>query len=161
MDRHKTYKHGMTNPTDDYSPDQFRTLLEDGAREAYLRPWHRLERGLRLNRLRLFIEEVAPQFIMGKEEREGLFVFLQKALDKKLLNTLKVVQYDKDTQRITTIRGLEIKREEDVLKWNFSVKKARTADTTRKKKKEELPSTSTLAPITETKIEDKESSLSL
>lgn len=158
MDRHKTHKHGTTNPTEDSSPDPFRTLLEDGAREAYLRPWHRLERGLRLNRLRLFIEEVAPQFTMGKEEREGLFVFLQKALDKKLLNTLKVVQYDQDTQRITTIRGLEIKWEGDVLKWNFSVKKTRTADTTRKKKKEELPSTSTLAPVAETKIEEKESS---
>jgi len=157
MDRHKTHKHGVTD-SEGGGSESFRALLEDGAREAYLRPWHRLERGLRLNRIRLFIEEIAPQFTMSKEDREGFFVFLQKALDKKLLNTLKVVQYDQDTQRITTIRGLEIKRDGDVLKWNFSVKKVRSADTTRKKKKEELPSISTIAPVTETKIEEKESS---
>jgi hypothetical protein len=149
MDRHKTQKHGVDH---DGGSDQFRNLLEDGAREAYLRPWHRLERGLRLNRIRLFIEEIAPQFDMSKENRDDFFIFLQKALDKKLLNTLKVVQYDQDTQRITTIRGLEIKLDNGVLKWNFSIKKPSTAGT-RKKKKEEVPSISTIPA----KIEEKES----
>jgi len=124
--------------------EAFKNLLEDSAREAYLRPWHRLERGLRLNRLRIFIEDVAPQFTMAKEEKDDLFVFLQKALDKKLLNTLKVVNYDQDTQRITTIKGFEIKRNaEGVLKWVFSTKKPK-ADATRKKKKEDVPSVSTM-----------------
>ena len=83
-ERHVTLKKGNAE-TDN---DAFKTLLEDSAREAYVRPWHRLERGLRLNRLRFFIEEVAPQYQMTKEERDGFFLFLQKALDKKLLNTL-------------------------------------------------------------------------
>ena len=152
MDRHKTQKHGVDH---DGGSEQFKNLLEDGAREAYLRPWHRLERGLRLNRIRLFIEEIAPQFEMSKEHRDEFFIFLQKALDKKLLNTLKVVQYDQDTQRITTIRGLEIKQDNGVLKWNFSIKKPSTG-TTRKKKKEEIPSISTIL----TKIEEKESTTS-
>lgn len=139
MERHVTLKKG-TAETDN---DTFKTLLEDSAREAYVRPWHRLERGLRLNRLRFFIEEVAPQYQMTKEERDGFFLFLQKALDKKLLNTLKVVQYDQETQRIVTIKGLEIKRSaEGVLKWAFSAKKLKT-EGTRKKRKEELPSVST------------------
>jgi hypothetical protein len=122
----------------------FRSLLEDSAREAYSRPWHRIERGLRLNRLRIFVEDISPQFEMNKEEKEAFFLFLQKALDKKLLNTLKVVIYDQGTQKITSIRGLEIKRnQEGILKWGFSAKKQRT-DTTRKKKKDETPSVSTI-----------------
>jgi hypothetical protein len=121
----------------------FKVLLEDSAREAYSRPWHRIERGLRLNRLRIFVEEVAPQFSMTKEDKDNFFIFLQKALDKKLLNTLKVVIYDQEKQRITQIRGLEIKRnQEGALKWAFSVKKAGAA-ATRKRKKDEIPSIST------------------
>jgi hypothetical protein len=125
----------------------FKTLLEDSAREAYSRPWHRIERGLRLNRLRIFVEEVDPQYNMTKEEKDGLFLFLQKSLDKKLLNTLKVVQYDQEKQRIVTIRGLEIKRNEDgVLKWGFHVKKPKVEGTRKKKKGEET--------TVEIKIED-------
>ena len=139
-ERHVTLKKGNAEMD---GGDTFKALLEDSAREAYVRPWHRLERGLRLNRLRFFIEEVAPQYQMTKEERDGFFLFLQKALDKKLLNTLKVVQYDQETQRIVTIKGLEIKRSaEGVLKWAFSAKKVKT-EGTRKKRKEELPSVST------------------
>ena len=68
------------------------TLLEDSAREAYMRPWHRIERGLRLNRLRIFTEDLSPQYNMSKEEKEKFFEFLQKTLDKKLLNTIKIIQ---------------------------------------------------------------------
>jgi hypothetical protein len=125
----------------------FKSLLEDSAKEAYSRPWHRIERGLRLNRLRIFIEEIAPQFDMSKEDKEAFFQFLQKSHDKKLLNTLKVVNYDQEKQRITAIRGLEIKRnQEGVLKWCFSNKPVKT-DGTRKKRKDTIP---TLSSVPET-----------
>lgn len=134
MDRHKTQKKDSKDET-------FKTLLEDSAKEAYSRPWHRIERGLRLNRLRIFVEDISVQFVMTKDEKESFFIFLQKALDKKLLNTLKVVQYDQETQRIKLIKGLEIKRHQDILKWGF-VKKLKSE--TRKKKRDEI----------ETKIEE-------
>lgn len=146
--RHKTQKKPLSDVDVDMAvapetDSSLKGLLEDSAREAYSRPWHRIERGLRLNRLRIFVEEVAPQFGMTKDEREGFFIFLQKSLDKKLLNTLKVVIYDQEKQRITQIRGLEIKRnQEGALKWGFSVKKQRT-EATRKKRKEDVPSIST------------------
>jgi hypothetical protein len=140
----------LANPS-----DSFRTLLEEGARDAYSRQWHRLERGLRLNRIRIFIEDISPQYSLTISEKEGLFEFLRNALDKKLLNTLKVVVYDQSTQRITTIKGLELKRNDNgVLHYDFSSKKSRTTDTTRKKKKgDELPSVST---DLKNKIEEKE-----
>ncbi len=148
--RHKTYKKVTVSDSTTNEiiepEDAFKTLLEDSAKEAYSRPWHRLERGLRLNRLRIFIEDVSPQFLMTADDKTGLFVFLQKALDKKLLNTLKVVNYDTDTQRITAIKGLEILRTDTgSLKWTLNAKKTKP-DATRKKKKEELPSVSTILP---------------
>jgi hypothetical protein len=150
----KTHKRSINEAENEIiePDDTFKTLLEDSAREAYSRPWHRIERGLRLNRLRIFVEEIGPQFQMTVQEKEGFFNFLQKGLDKKLLNTLKVVNYDQEKQRIMQIRGLEIKRNpEGVLKWGFSVKKQRT-EGTRKKKKDEIPIISL-----ETKIENTES----
>lgn len=151
----KTYKKTASDNEILEQDDTFKTLLEDSAREAYSRPWHRIERGLRLNRLRIFVEEIVPQFEMTIQEKENFFVFLQKGLDKKLLNTLKVVNYDQEKQRITAIRGLEIKRNpEGILKWGFSVKKQR-ADITRKKRRDEIPSVSTQP--TETKIENSDS----
>lgn len=154
--RHNKTQKRQTNDGMDCNQNEtnFKNLLEDSAREAYSRPWHRIERGLRLNRLRIFIEQIAPQYNMTKEEKDVFFLFLQKALDKKLLNTLKVVNYDQESQRITTIRGLEIKRtDEGQLKWGFSTKKPRTDATRKKKKGDEAPSVSTNSENTSVKIE--------
>lgn len=143
--RHKTQKRTITDLNEKSEQEEnFKSLLEDSAREAYSRPWHRLERGLRLNRIRMYIEEIAAQNNMTKEEKEAFFIYLQKALDKKLLNTLKVVQYEQEKQKIQAIRGLEIKRNaEGQLKWGFSAKKQRT-DVTRKKKKDDAQATNVL-----------------
>lgn len=119
--------------------ERFTSLLRSGAEEAYMRPWHRIERGLRLNRIRIFIEEISPQFDMTKEEKDDLFTVLQKAHDQKRLNTLKVVQYDPEKQRILAIRGLELKRTaEGILKGSLGFSKD-TTNTTRKKKKTDEP----------------------
>lgn len=158
--RHKTQKKTLNDSENQIKVnepnDTFKTLLEDSAREAYSRPWHRIERGLRLNRLRIFVEDVSPQFNITKDEKDAFFVFLQKALDKKLLNTLKVVNYDQETQRIASIRGLEIKRNQDgILKWGFSTKKQKPDGTRKKKRGDDVALLSTDAEVTnQTKIED-------
>jgi hypothetical protein len=148
--RHKTQKNATTsasaNPVITYQEEKnssLKTLLEGGAREAYARPWHRLERGLRLNRLRLFLEDIAVTYGMTEEEKSMCFVTLQKALDKKLLNTLKVVIYDQETQRIVTIKGLDIHRTPEGKLICDSSMKVSSYEGTRKKKK--VPSVS--API--------------
>ena len=101
------------------------TLLDGGIEDAYKRPWHRIERGLRLNRLRAFIAEgPAIEHSMTDDEKAALFLYVQKALDKKLLNTLKIVQYDVDKMKIVSIKGFDCKRNaEGVLTWTLSAKK--------------------------------------
>ena len=74
---HKKPFNDIENPVGE-ADTSFKNLLEDSTREAYCRPWHRIERGLRLNRLRIFIEEVGPQFTMTKDEKDAFFIFLQK-----------------------------------------------------------------------------------
>lgn len=147
--RHKTQKKPISDPP--ATEETFKVLLEDSAREAYMRPWHRIERGLRLNRLRIYVEDVAPAHNMTKEEKESFFTYLQRALDKKLLNTLKVVQYSQETQRITAIKGLEVGRQSSgAMRWAFVTKKPRGTEVgTRKKKKDDTPQTDHIAKIEE------------
>ncbi len=132
FNRHKTQK----NPTP-LENERLKTMIEASTNDAYSRAWHRIERGLRLNRIRMFINDVATQYEMSDKERGELFEFLQKLLDKKQLNTLKVVNYDQVQQKITTIKGLEMQRDDNgTLVWIFNQKKVRP-DVTRKKKKGE------------------------
>jgi len=136
--------------------DSLKKLLDGGVRIALQRPWHRIERGLRLGRLRQFVDDVAPQYHMIDKDKESFFTFLQKSLDNKLLNTIKVVDYDQETERIRTIKGLEIKRNlEGNLRWAFSSKTIKKEAGTRKKKKPEPSVSTVIDPLPETKIEEK------
>lgn len=119
------------------TPDPFRNLLDESAREAFRRPWHRLERGLRLNRLRMYVEEMTAQCSFVPDEKERFFAFLQNALDRKLLNTHKIVEYLPELQKIKTIKGLEVRRAPTgEAKWGFI--RVKKAEGTRRKRQEKL-----------------------
>lgn len=81
-------------------------FLNHNASQAYKRPWHRLERGLRLNRLSKFIQGEKKKWSLSKEDTEYLTNILQKSLEKKLLNSKTAVVYNLDTEEIDEIRGL-------------------------------------------------------
>ena len=119
--------------TEQAGGDHLRNLLDTSAKEAFARPWHRLERGLRLNRLRMYGEEMAPQCSFTADEKSRFFAFLSNALDRKLLNTHKIVDYDLDAQKIKSIRGLEVRRISDgTIKWGFT--RVKKVDGTRRRR---------------------------
>lgn len=65
------------------------------------KPWLRLERGIRLQKLRTFAEE---QNEYNEVEKEALNKMLVKANDAKVLNTKQQIQYENG--KILSIRGL-------------------------------------------------------
>jgi hypothetical protein len=81
-------------------------FLNLNASQAYKRRWHLLERGLRLNRLSLFIAAEKEKLNLSDEDTEYLTNVLHRSLDKKLLNSKTTVVYDIDTEQIQEIRGL-------------------------------------------------------
>ncbi len=93
--------------------DQFLKFLESNSEDAYTRPWHRLERGLRLNRLRRFADEEAARFQLQDDEKQALNTLLSKALDKKQLNSKSIVNYDESEQKILEIKGLVFHKQAD------------------------------------------------
>jgi len=81
-------------------------MLHNEAGNAYKKPWHRLERGLRLNRLRLFAENFARVRGLKPTEVTALLQLLTKSLDKKALNSKMTVIYDMEKEEITEIKPL-------------------------------------------------------
>jgi len=86
--------------------DTLEQMLSAEADTAYKKAWHRLERGLRLNRLRAFSENLATQRGLKQVEQQNLLTLLTKALDKKLLNSKTAVVYDVEKEEITEIKPL-------------------------------------------------------
>jgi hypothetical protein len=85
---------------------ELENFLNINASEAYKRPWHRLERGLRLNRLRKFIDCEKERLSLTPEDTEILRGKLEKAMDKKLLNSKTSVVYNIEKEEIQEIKGL-------------------------------------------------------
>ena len=112
--RNKTLK----RPHDDgtvppNASDVLRDFLDAEAENAYNRPWHRLERGFRLNRLRKFTEEEAVKTQLSPSEVQQLLLVLTKALDRRLLNTKSTVIYEQELGEIKEIKGLIMHRQAD------------------------------------------------
>ncbi len=108
-------------------------FLDQDADGAYKRQWHRLERGLRLNRLRKFSEEEAQRLHLSDTEKQSLYSLLAKSLDKKLLNSKTAVIYDQEKETITEIKGLVMHRNSEGIVL-FQLLDKQKAVTFRKKK---------------------------
>ena len=107
--RNKTVRKVVTQDVSgvDYSFNQsLEAMLDKEAGQMYRRPWHRLERGLRLNRLRLFVDNLAATRGLKAAEQTSLLSLLTKALDRKLLNSKTAVLYDIEKESITEIKPL-------------------------------------------------------
>ena len=112
--------------------DSLEQMLSAEADTAYRKPWHRLERGLRLNRLRAFSESLTTQRGLKIVEQQNLLTLLTKALDKKLLNSKTAVIYDTEKEEITEIKPLVMHQNADgnIL---FQILERRNAVTFRKR----------------------------
>jgi hypothetical protein len=108
--RNKTVRrsqHDSSGAVVDFSVNTaLQNIIEREAENAYKKPWHRLERGLRLNRIRLFTEDMAKARGLKPSEKTALQNLLIKALDKKLLNSKTAVEYDAEEEKIKEIKPL-------------------------------------------------------
>ncbi len=107
--------------------EQFLKFLASNSDDTYTRPWHKLEPGVRKNRLRKFVEDEAERFQFTEEDKVNMFQVLLKALDKKQLNSKSVVNYDQEKQSILEIKGLLFHKQADgKLHFQFSERKVGT-----------------------------------
>lgn len=156
--RNRTFRksaHDLSSNVIDFAVnDSLQKLIAAEAGTAYKRPWHRLERGLRLNRLRAFTDDLGAKRGLKDSEKQALLTLLSKALDKKLLNSKTSVEYDQEEEVIKEIKPLVMHQSAtgEVL---FQLLEKRNAVTFRKKSQDKTvdqptviiePETSELQP---------------
>jgi hypothetical protein len=81
------------------------TFFNAESASALLKPWLRLERGLRLQRFRTFADEYPG---LSSDEKESLYKVLVRANDARVLNTKQQIVYEDG--KIQSIRGLRMSR---------------------------------------------------
>ena len=82
------------------------SFLDTNANDAFRRPWHRLERGLRLNRIRRFISSEKAKLNLSDADTEYLTNLLHKKFKSLELNSKSAVVYNVEAQEILEIKGL-------------------------------------------------------
>ena len=87
-------------------PSSLESFLDDNALQAYKRPWHRLETGLRMNRIRKFVEKETVRLSLQDVDVKDLSSLLLRYLKNKKLNSKTMVIYDQESEEIKEIRGL-------------------------------------------------------
>jgi len=117
----------------------FKTLAND-AENSLKRPWHKLERGLRIGRIREFVAREVERLKMDSEDSDALFKLLIKALDRKLLNSKAAVTYDLESE----IKGL-VSHTSALNKTKFQILEKKPA-ATQKKRAATPTSAATLQP---------------
>ena len=118
MNRNRTIRkhHDLSGSTifKDYSLNEnLQEMLKKESEIAFKKPWHRLERGMRLNRLRLFAESMKDSKGLQESEVVSLLTLLTRSLDKKLLNSKNSVVYDMENERILEIKNLVMHQKAD------------------------------------------------
>jgi hypothetical protein len=99
--------HDLSANSVDYSANEsLQKMIAAEADSAYKKPWHRLERGLRMNRIRMFVEDLAMKRGFKESEKQSLLGLLMKSLDKKMLNSKTSVEYDAEEEMIKEIKPL-------------------------------------------------------
>lgn len=83
----------------------FQYLSQD-AGNALKRPWHKLERGLRIGRIREYATRETDRLKLNAEDADQLFKLLLRGLDRKMLSSKAAVTYDNEKEQITEIKGL-------------------------------------------------------
>lgn len=113
-------------------------MLSQDATNALKRPWHKLERGLRIGRIREFVARETERLKLSAEDSDTLFKLLLKGLDRKLLSSKAAVTYEPEVEQITEIKGL-VAHLTATGSTKFQLLEKKTGTTLKRRAKEPLP----------------------
>jgi hypothetical protein len=120
-----------------FSEKTYQALSQD-ADNALKRPWHKLERGLRIGRLREFVAREKVKQNLCEEDSSALFKLLTAGLDRKMLSSKAAVTYDHEEEKITEINGL-VPQNMEAGRVKYQLLEKRTVGTQKKRSTKETP----------------------
>jgi len=103
------YKHIINNGKETKTSNDLsnlETFLENEKKNNIAEPWSKLDKTVKIKKMLLFAEQYKIIKTLEESEYEHLLLFLKDCLDRKKLNRVKDVIYDKTTGLIKDIPGL-------------------------------------------------------
>lgn len=72
--------------------------------------WSQLNKMTKLEKLYSYVDDISTDENLSSKDIDDLKKYLRVCLDRKLLQRMKDISYDKETEKITKINGLIIKK---------------------------------------------------
>ena len=117
LDNNKTNEKGDLSENKEVEPIEFGSDLEDMDQEEedkdekpdprFTLPWNKLEKGVKMNRLLIFIQSQREEHTLTEQQSKELKNLLFKACENGLFNKISDVEYDESKAEIKSIKNLE------------------------------------------------------
>jgi len=85
-------------------------FLEDNKSNKQNEPWSKLDKTVKTKKIFQYTQEYAKKNNLTSEEESGLYAFLRDSLDRKKLQRVKDVDYDKTSGEIKDIPALHFNK---------------------------------------------------
>lgn len=109
------YKNMLLNPNKNiFSKKEHSHTLDDFLDSKQptvikMKTWSQLNKMEKLNKLYQYVDSISPEYNFTEKDRNELKQYLKKCLNRKQLQRIKDIQYDKKDGNIKKINGLHIK----------------------------------------------------
>ena len=113
--------------------DDLLKKLEAEKELRFKKPWSKLEKGNKLNRLNLYIEEETKEKELSEDISKKLKKLLHTIFEKGILSKSSEIEYCNETCKILNIKNLIY--DEDKKEYNFNLPKKTVKPTTKSKSK--------------------------
>lgn len=112
--KYQTMLHNGTtiNFDDQSTQENIDTYLKNEQKDtSFLKPWSKLDKISKIKKLNEYAEIYATKEKLTQESLDKMKKYLRESLDKKRLQRIKDVIYDKDQGKIKNIPGLTYKKQ--------------------------------------------------
>ena len=113
--------------------DDLLKKLEAEKELRFKKPWAKLEKGNKLNRLNLYIEDEISEKELSEDIGKKLKKLLHTIFEKGILSKSSEIEYCMETSKIISIKNLVY--DEDKNEYNFNLPKKTVKPTTKSKSK--------------------------
>ena len=98
-------------PTLDSVYDEIEDIVKEDPNKRFMKPWNKLEKGMKLNRIIRFVETETDEKELSVDQSKELKNILFRACDSGLLNKLTEVNYNEEEACIISFKSLEFNEE--------------------------------------------------
>ena len=102
--------------TDHESDEQIKDMLTKEKEEVYKQNWNKLDLGMKINRLKIHLDELEIKYSLKSEQKEKLRILLMGACSSGNLNKISEIVYDKEGCKVISIKNLTLNEETNEFK---------------------------------------------